>query len=89
MLILTLNRPKQGNIISSLEMVEAFESKVAAINADHEVRAVILTATGNAFSSGGEVKEIAKADGLYSRPPYEIRHWYTVGIQPISNNMND
>ncbi|MGB0385096.1 MAG: crotonase/enoyl-CoA hydratase family protein [Ardenticatenaceae bacterium] len=81
--ILTLNRPKQRNIISSLEMVEAFESKVAAINADQEVRAVILTGSGNTFSSGGDVKEMAAPDGLHSQAPYEIRHWYVDGIQRI------
>ena len=81
--ILTLNRPKQRNIISSLEMVEAFESKVSAINADEEVRAVILTGTGNTFSSGGDVKEMASPEGLHSQPPYDIRHWYVAGIQRI------
>ena len=80
---LTLNRPEHRNVISSPEMVQAVEDKVAAINADAGVRAVILTGAGPAFSAGGDVKEMAAPDGLHSRPPYDVRNWYVNGIQRI------
>jgi enoyl-CoA hydratase/carnithine racemase len=80
---LTLNRPQQRNVISSSEMVEAIESKLAAVNADQDVRVVILTGVGRAFSSGGDVKEMASPQGLHFRPPYEARSWYQTGIQRI------
>lgn len=85
---LTLNRPQQRNVISSLEMVEAIESKLAAINADQDIRVVILTGVGRAFSSGGDVKEMVSPQGLHFQPPYEARRWYQTGIQRIPRALH-
>ena len=41
---LTLNRHETRNAISDDEMIEAIEDACKKINADHEVRVVILTA---------------------------------------------
>ena len=49
----TLNRPDTRNPISDTEMIEALETAVDAVDADHDVRAVVITGAGSAFSSGG------------------------------------
>ena len=53
---LTLNRPDKLNAID-LAMLDALEAALGAIERDPEVRAVILTGAGRAFSAGADIKE--------------------------------
>lgn len=52
---LTLNRPAAKNALSA-EMADGLEAALAAIEADREVRAVIITGAGGAFCAGGDVR---------------------------------
>lgn len=80
---LTLNRHETRNAISEDEMVEAIVAACQRINHDHSVRAVILTANGSAFSSGGNVKDMRDKQGMFGGTPSEIRDGYKQGIQRI------
>jgi enoyl-CoA hydratase len=53
---LTLNRPDKLNAIDSA-MLDALGEALDAIERDPEVRAVILTGAGRAFSAGADIKE--------------------------------
>jgi enoyl-CoA hydratase len=53
--ILTLNRPDQLNAMN-WEMVEQFDAAVSQASGDPEVRAVLITGAGRAFSAGGDLK---------------------------------
>jgi 2-(1,2-epoxy-1,2-dihydrophenyl)acetyl-CoA isomerase len=53
--ILTLNRPERLNAISGT-MFEEIKSALDQIKADDEIRAVVITGAGKAFSSGGDFK---------------------------------
>jgi enoyl-CoA hydratase/carnithine racemase len=55
--LLTLNRPAQRNTLSEA-MLTALAGEFAAIAADRNVRAVILSHNGPAFSSGHDMKEM-------------------------------
>jgi len=77
---LTLNKPEIRNAISDNDMIERIVNAVHQINSDNNTRAVILTGSGKAFSSGGNLKEIEKVASL---SPVEIRNWYLNGIQRI------
>ena len=55
--ILTLNRPKTRNTLSEA-MLAALGNELAAIAKDRAVRAVVLAATGPAFSGGHDLKEL-------------------------------
>lgn len=79
----TLNLPDSRNPISDASIVEALCDRVAAVNADHEVRAVILTGAGSAFSAGGNVKDMVDRNGMFGGSPYELRDGYRGGIQRI------
>ena len=57
---LTMNRPQARNALSR-EMMEALSQALPRLAADPQVRAVVLTGTGKAFCSGGDVKNFAKA----------------------------
>lgn len=79
----TLNLPDNRNPISGSAMVDALCESVAAVNADREVRAVVLTGAGKAFSAGGNVKDMIDRDGMFGGSPYEMRDGYRSGIQRI------
>jgi enoyl-CoA hydratase len=53
---LTLNRPDKLNAIDS-PMLDALEQALADIERDREIRAVVLTGAGRAFSAGADIKE--------------------------------
>lgn len=58
----TVDRPEARNAISA-EVAEAFEQAVASVEADRELRAVILTGSGNAaFVSGADLKFLRSAE---------------------------
>jgi enoyl-CoA hydratase/carnithine racemase len=58
--VLRLARPHQRNALS-LAMLEALRAQFAEIANDENLRAVILTADGPAFSSGHDLKELTAA----------------------------
>jgi enoyl-CoA hydratase len=60
---LTLNRPDKLNAIDS-PMLEALDRIVGEIEGDPEVRAVVLTGAGRAFSAGADIKEWTALDPL-------------------------
>jgi enoyl-CoA hydratase/carnithine racemase len=55
--LLTLNRPRQYNALSSA-LLEALHSELDAIAADESVRVVMITGAGAAFCSGHDLKEM-------------------------------
>ena len=79
----TLNLPDSRNPISDPAIVDALCERVAAVNADHDVRAVVLTGAGPAFSAGGNVKDMVDKAGMFGGSPYELRDGYRGGIQRI------
>jgi 2-(1,2-epoxy-1,2-dihydrophenyl)acetyl-CoA isomerase len=62
MVTLTLNRPETLNAMHEPMMAE-FERLLLGIEADPEVRAVVLTGAGRAFSSGGDQKRDHTKEG--------------------------
>jgi enoyl-CoA hydratase len=51
--VLTLNRPQYRNALDG-DLLEALVSEVRSIASDTEVRAVVITGAGDAFSAGGD-----------------------------------
>lgn len=79
----TLNRPDQRNLISEPDMIAALEDAVQSVNKDPDIRVVILTGAGTAFSSGGNVKHMRDRAGMFAGTPAELRQGYRHGIQRI------
>jgi enoyl-CoA hydratase/carnithine racemase len=79
----TLNLPDQRNPISDGEMIETFLDTMSELDADNEVRAIILTGAGSAFSTGGNLKKMGEAGGLNDPLPAQTRRNYRSGIQRI------
>jgi enoyl-CoA hydratase/carnithine racemase len=55
--ILTLNRPKQYNALST-DLLTALQTELDAIAADNSVRVVIIAGAGPAFCAGHDLKEM-------------------------------
>jgi enoyl-CoA hydratase/carnithine racemase len=81
-LTLTMNQPETRNALTGNTAVEEFVQACAAVQRDTSVKAVIVTAEGPIFSSGGNVKDMRRFfdDAL---TPDAIREEYCQGIQRI------
>jgi enoyl-CoA hydratase/carnithine racemase len=56
--LLTLNRPRALNALSG-ELIDALQAEFDRLAADRTIRCVIIEATGRAFSTGHDLREIA------------------------------
>ncbi len=81
--ILTLNRPDIRNAISGAEMIREIESACRQASADESVSVLIITGADPAFSSGGNIKEMAGKKGMFAGTPDRIAHNYRTMIQRI------
>jgi enoyl-CoA hydratase/carnithine racemase len=77
---LTINRPESRNPLGEDGDGELFADAAARINADREVRCVILTGAGKAFSAGGNLKAMRERAGTFAGPGVLIRERYRGGI---------
>jgi enoyl-CoA hydratase len=61
--VLTINRPEARNAING-DVARAIEAALDEIEADDEVRAVVLTGQGSVFSAGADLKMVARGGGM-------------------------
>jgi len=80
---ITIDDPQTRNAISDAITIEALIAAIKDADADPEMRVIILTGAGPAFSSGGNLKAMAEP-GVISDPlPAKTRQNYRNGIQNI------
>ena len=84
---LTINRPESRNPLGEEGDGELFAEVAARINADREVRCVILTGAGTAFSAGGNVKAMRERSGAFAGAGVHIRERYRNGIHRIVRSL--
>ena len=80
---LKLNRPDIRNPLGEPEDAENFEEARDLINNDRDIRCVILTGKGSAFSAGGNVKNMKEKKGNFSGSSVALRERYRYGIHRI------
>ncbi len=80
---MTLNDPETCNALNGDEMFAAFEAAVHLANTDLDIRAVVVTGEGTAFSSGGNVQDMREKKGMFGGTPDQIVEQYRTGIQRI------
>lgn len=66
--VIRLNRPDKANALSAA-MLEELATRIAALNSDSDLRALILTGTGRIFSAGADLDEVIQ--GLATDPNWE------------------
>lgn len=80
---LTLNRPETRNIITSAEMIAEIRTVCKTVNEDLNIKVLIITGTDPAFSSGGNVKEMASKKGMFQGGPAKLMEGYRKNVQQI------
>lgn len=80
---LTLNRPEIRNAISSLDIIEEIEAVCQMVNNDMSINVLIVTAKDPAFSSGGNIKDMAEKKGMFGGTPSQVMENYRKNIQRI------
>jgi enoyl-CoA hydratase len=61
--ILTLDRPEARNAVSP-EVSQAIEAALDELEADRQVRVIVLTGNGPVFCAGADLKVVARGEGL-------------------------
>src|SRR6201994_1618766 len=80
---LTINRPDARNPLGEEGDGELFADAAARINQDRDVRCVILTGAGKAFSAGGNLKSMRERSGSFAGAGVHIRERYRNGIHRL------
>jgi enoyl-CoA hydratase/carnithine racemase len=81
--ILTLDRPDSMNALGAPGDGDQVAEACAAINADRDIRCVILTGAGRAFSAGGDVKAMKAREGAFGGNGVKVRDGYRKNIHRI------
>jgi len=80
----TLADPDTRNAITGKEVVEDILDALHDAETDPDVTVVVVDAEGPAFSSGGNVKDMAAKGGLFSGSPVEMTEKYRETIQQLT-----
>lgn len=81
---ITLADSETRNAITGQDTIEALLDALDEAETDPEVTVVIIDAEGPAFSSGGNVKDMAAREGLFAGSPVEMTEGYRETIQQLT-----
>jgi enoyl-CoA hydratase/carnithine racemase len=81
--ILTLNRPDAMNALGAPGDGDQVAAACEAINDDQDIRCVVLTGAGRAFSAGGDVKAMKAREGAFGGNGVKVRDGYRKNIHRI------
>jgi len=85
--ILTLNRPESLNALGAPGDGDAVAATCEEVNSDPDVRCVVLTGAGRAFSAGGDVKAMKAREGAFAGNGVAIRDGYRRNIHRIVRSI--
>jgi len=83
---ITLDREQARNAYSE-EMIASLETALDAAADDDEVRCVILTGAGKAFSAGGDIKAMLDKTGMFAGDAIALRERYMRGIHRVPQRI--
>lgn len=82
--VVRLNRPQRRNAFTDVAMIDEVADTIRALDRDREVRCLVLTGNGSAFSAGGDLKAMLDRTSLVDRErPEATRMAYRRGIQQL------
>lgn len=88
--IATMNRPESLNAIGTLEDCDSIVDTFFALGNDRSVSAIVLTGSGRAFSTGGNIKGMQQRQGIgVLEQPDSTRANYRRGVQRATRAMLD
>jgi enoyl-CoA hydratase/carnithine racemase len=80
---LALNRPESRNMVSG-ELTDAIVAACAKMQADVSIKCAILTANGQVFCAGGNLKAMHQREHHFAGNPAENRAYYDTGVQRLA-----
>lgn len=85
--VVTLNQPEIRNAITGEEMLEELLDAIHDAETDPSAAVLVIDAAGSAFSSGGNVKDMADKTGLFGGSPFELTEKYRETIQQLTRML--
>jgi enoyl-CoA hydratase/carnithine racemase len=85
--ILTLNRPDSMNALGAPGDGDQVQAVCDQVNADRDIRCVVLTGAGRAFSAGGDVKAMKAREGAFGGSGVTIRDGYRGNIHKVVRSI--
>ena len=85
--VVTLAAPDTRNAITDEEMLDDLLDAIDDFESDDSIGVVIIDAEGPAFSSGGNVKDMANREGLFAGAPAETIERYRKTIQQLTRML--
>ncbi len=86
---LTLNRDDVRNALTGTALIDDIVAVAAWVNRCDDVSVLVITGAGAAFSSGGNVKDMAERGGDFAGAVAEVATRYRQGIQRIPLALQD
>lgn len=80
---LTFNRHDVRNALTSTAIADDIVKTADWINSSPEIAVLVITGAGSAFSSGGNIKDMAERAGDFAGDVQELERRYREGIQRI------
>ena len=87
--VLRMDRPETYNALSDDDAIEALRRAFAQVNADRSVKVMVLTGSGAAFSSGGNLKTIREQLGGGLPEAADSRYAYRDGVQRLVRELHE
>lgn len=85
--VLTFDRDDVRNALTGTALVDDICSTIEWANNNTDLNCLIITGAGKAFSSGGNIKEMAERRGMFGGSPAELAESYRRGIQRMSRTV--
>jgi len=85
---ITLNSTENMNAIS-YDMIDSLTSVLYKADSDPQIKVIVITGAGVAFSAGGDVKAMHEKTGMFTGDSNELRMRYMQGIQRIPKCIED
>jgi len=85
--VLTLNRPEMLNALGALGDGDEVQAACEQVNLDRDIRCLVLTGAGRAFSAGGDIKAMRAREGAFAGSPVELRESYRRNIHRIVRSL--
>ncbi len=79
----TINRPEKRNPLGLAGDGDQFHAMAKRVNDDFDIRCMIMTGAGSAFSAGGDLKAMRDRTGEFGEDNLRLRDHYRSGIHGI------
>jgi len=83
-----LHNPESRNAITT-NMIDSLCRILKEADQDKEVRVIVLSGHGKAFSAGGDIKAMKNQTGMFAGNSSELKDRYYFGIQRIPRTMEE